>query len=53
MKTRAALFLAAFLALVSVLHASWNIGWDNLREDLRTLMGGERLVMNVGFLPVT
>src|SRR5262245_46655910 len=44
--------LAILLAL-SALHISVNVGWDEFGDGIRTLFGGERRVLTVGYLPVT
>ncbi len=53
MKLRIALITSVGMALVSVLHVTWNIGWSELRDDVRASFGWERSTLYVGFLPVT
>jgi len=53
MKLRLALVTSIYLALVSVLHVGWNIGWAEFRDDVRATLGWERPTIHVGFLPVT
>ena len=44
---------ALWLALISLAHVWWNVGFANLAHRFEVLMGKERDELVVGFLPVT
>lgn len=39
--------------LISALHVHLNVGWRDLGQQLKVLLGVERQELLVGFLPVT
>ena len=53
MKAKVAMLALIWTLLVSGLHVHLNIGWDELGDEIRVLMGQQRKTMLVGFLPVT
>ncbi|HKX46596.1 MAG TPA: hypothetical protein VJP77_07825 [Planctomycetota bacterium] len=39
--------------LISLVHLQLNVGWDELGRRVRVLLGYQRDLLLVGFLPVT
>lgn len=53
MKLRILLGALLWTFAVSALHVHLNIGWGQVREVVREWLGYKRMVLDVGFLPVT
>jgi len=53
MKLKIALSAGLWLVLITTAHVWLNVGFKNLGHELRVMMGEEREVLKVGFLPVT
>ena len=43
----------AWLLVITGVHIQLNVGWTELADEFRVLLGGERRTLIVGFLPVT
>jgi hypothetical protein len=42
-----------WLAIISGLHVTLNVGWGELAHNIRVMLGQARRTLYVGFLPVT
>ncbi len=53
MKAKVAFVALIWTLLLSGLHFHLNVGWSELGDEIRVLLGQQRKTMLVGFLPVT
>ncbi len=53
MKSKIVLIVLGWTLLISILHFDRNVGWGELTDEVRVLLGQQRRSLIVGFLPVT
>lgn len=53
MKSKVLLTTTIWLVLISAAHVWLNIGFDTIGHRVQVMLGKEKQVLQVGFLPVT
>jgi hypothetical protein len=53
MRTRILGSAAIWICLITAAHVWLNVGFANLGQNIQVMLGKEKKVLQVGFLPVT